>query len=157
MFLPQSDEHCYMLTMLRRALLVKLYYHDSKNAEVAVREFRLLKKQWSEPMSLCAFTDMIMKFEWTGQLGVLPWRGSKMVTNAVVEDFATEVVEACTESPHEILNVRFHLPWYVLPTVRYIMRRILNFYPCESQTVQQLEWHEYSQNTTLLKLTKHSR
>lgn len=34
----------------------------------------------------------------------------KMVTNAAVaEDISAEVVETCTESPHGIVSVRFHV------------------------------------------------
>ncbi|GFX46493.1 hypothetical protein TNCV_4549321 [Trichonephila clavipes] len=63
-----------MLTLSERALLVKLYYRNSENAAVAVREFYRFKKQRRGPMSERTLKDMRAQFEKTGQLGALPGR-----------------------------------------------------------------------------------
>ncbi|GBM60515.1 hypothetical protein AVEN_260001-1 [Araneus ventricosus] len=51
-------------------------------------------------MSPCALPKMIQKFETTGQLGILPGRGRKQIPSSSVEDVATAVVEANSQSPH---------------------------------------------------------
>ncbi|GFW37073.1 hypothetical protein TNCV_5019711 [Trichonephila clavipes] len=56
-----------------------LYYRNSENAAAAVRELRRLKKQRREPMSRRAVKGMIIIFEKTGQLFVLPLKGRKKV------------------------------------------------------------------------------
>lgn len=56
-------------------------------------------------MSGHALGDIIVKFGPTGQLGVLPGRGRKWVFTAIVENMATAVVEASTESFHGSVSV----------------------------------------------------
>ncbi|GFX43288.1 hypothetical protein TNCV_2389961 [Trichonephila clavipes] len=68
------------------APLVKLYYRNSEKAAAAVKEFLRLKKQRRGPMSERALKNMMVKFEQTGKLGVLPGRGQKGVNTAAVED-----------------------------------------------------------------------
>ncbi|GFX61575.1 chimeric ERCC6-PGBD3 protein [Trichonephila clavipes] len=94
LFLPQLDKHCRMPTLPERALLVKLYYCNSENAATAVRQFHCLKKQRHGLMSVRALKDVMVKFEKTGQLGVLPGRGRKRVNTTIVEDIVTVEVEA---------------------------------------------------------------
>lgn len=144
LFVLQSDEHCRMPTLVEKALLVKLYYCNGENAAAAVREFRRLKKQRRGPMSDRALRDMMVKFERTGQLGVLPGRGRKRVNSAVVEDVATAVVEGSSESLHGSVSVPTISRTLDMPysTVRHIMRRILNFYPYKIKVVHQLERHD---------------
>ncbi|GFU42452.1 hypothetical protein TNCV_4555831 [Trichonephila clavipes] len=86
LFLPQSEKHCRMPTLSESVLLVRLYYRSSDNAAAAPGEFHRLKKQRREQMSERALKDMMVKFEKTGQLGVLPGRGRKRINNAVVQD-----------------------------------------------------------------------
>ncbi|GFW50398.1 hypothetical protein TNCV_2887041 [Trichonephila clavipes] len=75
MFLPQSDKHCRMPALPERALHVKLYYRNSENVVAASREFLRLKKQRRRPMSTRVLKHMMVKFEKTEQLSVLPGRG----------------------------------------------------------------------------------
>ncbi|GFW91242.1 uncharacterized protein TNCV_736571 [Trichonephila clavipes] len=91
-----------MPTLSEKALLVKLYYRNSEIAAEAVRELRRLKKQQRGPMSTHALKHMMVNFEKTGPLGVLAGRGRKRDKTAGVEDIATAVVEASTESLHGI-------------------------------------------------------
>ena len=56
-------------------------------------------------MSPCALCKMIQKFEATGQLGILPGSGRKRITSSSVENVATAVVEACSQSPHGNVGV----------------------------------------------------
>ncbi|GFX50178.1 DUF4817 domain-containing protein [Trichonephila clavipes] len=90
-----------------------------------------LKKQRHGLMSECALKDMMVKFEKTGQLGVIPGGGRKRVNTTVVENIATAVMEASSESlslhgtvsvpkVSRTLNMSYS-------TVRH-MRKILNFY-----------------------------
>ncbi|GFX13328.1 uncharacterized protein TNCV_2907511 [Trichonephila clavipes] len=143
MFLPQSDKHCKMPTLPERALM-KLYYLNSENAAAAVREFfRSLRKRRRGPMSERALKDMMVKFEKTGQLGVLPGRGRKRINTYVIEDIATTVVEASSESLHATVSVPTISRTLDMPysTVRHIMLKILNFYPYKIQVVQYLKPH----------------
>ncbi|GFY28708.1 DUF4817 domain-containing protein [Trichonephila clavipes] len=130
LLLPQSDKHCRMPTLPERALLVKLYYCNSKNAAAAVRI--------SPSQEAMTWTDVGVsslkhdgKIREIRQLGVLPGRGRKRVNTAVVEDITTAVVEASSESLYGAVSV-----WTIsrtlgmaYSTVRHIMRKILNFYP----------------------------
>ncbi|GFU72041.1 hypothetical protein TNCV_1459351 [Trichonephila clavipes] len=84
-----------MPTLPERAHLLKLYYRNSENAAAAVRKFRRHKKQRRGPISDGALEDMMVKFEKTGQQGVLPGRGQKRVNIAVVKNI---VVETSSES-----------------------------------------------------------
>ncbi|GFU53830.1 DUF4817 domain-containing protein [Trichonephila clavipes] len=104
LFLPQSDQNCRMPTLYETTLLEKLYYSNIKNAEAAVREFLCLKKRRGLMLTY-VLKHMMVKFEKTGQLGVLPRRGRKRDKTAVVENIAIAVVEASTESFHEIFSV----------------------------------------------------
>ncbi|GFX89142.1 DUF4817 domain-containing protein [Trichonephila clavipes] len=72
----------------------------SENAAVAVRKFHRLKKQRRGPMPERAFKVTLVKFEKTGQLGILPGRGRKRINTAVVEDITTAIVEEGNESLH---------------------------------------------------------
>ncbi|GBM70864.1 hypothetical protein AVEN_76819-1 [Araneus ventricosus] len=56
-------------------------------------------------MSPFALRKMIQKFETTGQLGILPGRGRKQIPSPSVEDMATAVVEASSQSLHGSVSV----------------------------------------------------
>ncbi|GFX70627.1 DUF4817 domain-containing protein [Trichonephila clavipes] len=74
---------------------------------------------------------MMVKFKKTGQLGVLPGKGRKRVNIAFVEDIATAVVAASSESLHgtpSVPSISRTLDM-LYSIVRHIMRKILNFYP----------------------------
>ena len=91
-------------------------------------------------MSEKALRDMMVKFEHTGQLGVLPGRERKRVRTTIVEDVATAIMEARRESVHGTVSVPTISRTLDMPnsTVRHIMCRGLNFYPYKIQTVKQL-------------------
>ncbi|GBM85277.1 hypothetical protein AVEN_84104-1 [Araneus ventricosus] len=55
-------------------------------------------------VSMCSH-KMIQKFETTGQLGILPGRGRKRSPSSSVEEMATAVVEASSQSPHGSVSV----------------------------------------------------
>ncbi|GBN13339.1 hypothetical protein AVEN_136095-1 [Araneus ventricosus] len=57
------------------------------------------------PMSPCALRKMIQKFETTGDLGIFPGRRRKQIPSSSVEDVATAVVEASSQSPHDSVSV----------------------------------------------------
>ncbi|GFV87389.1 hypothetical protein TNCV_4033611 [Trichonephila clavipes] len=86
-------------------------------------------------MSSGVLKHMMVKFEKTKQLGVLPRIGRKRDKTAVVEDIATVVVEASTESLHRIVSEPTISRTLYIPysTARHIMRNILNFYPYKIQ------------------------
>ncbi|GFX14238.1 DUF4817 domain-containing protein [Trichonephila clavipes] len=136
-----------MPTLPAKALLVKLFYRNSENAEIPVREFSRLKKQRHGPMSTRALKYMVVKFEKTRQLGVLSRRGRKRENTAVVEDIATEIVEANTESLQEIVSVPIISRTLDMPysPVRHIMYNIFNFNPYKIYAFS--NWKSYDPDT----------
>ncbi|GBM63188.1 hypothetical protein AVEN_185563-1 [Araneus ventricosus] len=84
---------------------------------------------------------MTQKFETTGQLGILPGRRRKQFPSSSVEEMATVVVEASSESPHGSVSVPVDSGVLDMPysTVRKILRRSLNFYPYKIKHVHLLQ------------------
>ncbi|GBM40265.1 hypothetical protein AVEN_238044-1 [Araneus ventricosus] len=72
---------------------------------------------------------MIQKFETNGQLAILPGRGRKQIPSSSVEDMATAVFEASSQSSHGSVSVPVVYRVLDMPysTVRKILRWILNF------------------------------
>ena len=103
-FVSQSDEHSRIPSLPERTMLVKLFYRKDENSEAAVREFRRLKKQRRGPISGQALRDEMMKFKLMGQLRALPGRGRKRIRTTIVEDVATVIVKASSESLHETVS-----------------------------------------------------
>ncbi|GFT69587.1 uncharacterized protein TNCV_1298191 [Trichonephila clavipes] len=103
-------------------------------------------------MSKRAVKGMMIKFEKPRQLGVLPGRGRKIVNTAVVQDIATAVMKASSESLHGTLSVPAILRTLYMPyfPVRHIMCKILNFYPYVIQAVQQLKPHDTDTRKTFV-------
>ncbi|GFT14904.1 uncharacterized protein TNCV_3483531 [Trichonephila clavipes] len=95
-------------------------------------------------MSERALNDMMLKFEKSGQLDVLPGKGRKRVNTAVAENFATAVVEASNESLHGTVRIPIisRTLNMLYSTVRHIMCKTLNFYPYKIQAVQHLKPHD---------------
>ncbi|GBM35927.1 hypothetical protein AVEN_244991-1 [Araneus ventricosus] len=91
--------------------------------------------------SPCALRKVIQKFETTGQLGILPGRGRKQIPSSSVEDVATVVVEASSQSPHGSVGVPVisRILDMSYSTVRKILQRILNFYPYKIKPVHLLQ------------------
>ncbi|GBM22532.1 hypothetical protein AVEN_183966-1 [Araneus ventricosus] len=71
----------------------------------AAKEFRRMKQIRRGPMFPCAQRKMIQKFETTQQLGIIPGRGQKQIPSSSVEDEATAVFEASSQSPHDSVSV----------------------------------------------------
>ncbi|GFY72799.1 uncharacterized protein TNIN_346921 [Trichonephila inaurata madagascariensis] len=59
------------------------------------------------PMSPYALRKMIQEFETTGQLGILPGRERRHIPSSSIENVATAVVEASSQSPDGRVNVSF--------------------------------------------------
>ncbi|GFS77760.1 hypothetical protein TNCV_553541 [Trichonephila clavipes] len=91
-----------------------------------------------------AFKVTLVKFEKTGQLGILPGRGRKRINTAVVEDITTAIVEEGNESRFTELSAdrQFHIPLICPIPLSTFVRKILNFYPCKIQVNQQLKPHD---------------
>ncbi|GFY24865.1 uncharacterized protein TNCV_2690561 [Trichonephila clavipes] len=89
-------------------------------------------------MSERALKNMMVKFEITLQLGVLPGRKRKRIDTTVEEHIASAVVEASSESPNGTYSVPTISRTLDMPcsTVRH-MRKILNFYMYKIHAVQQ--------------------
>ncbi|GFW91415.1 uncharacterized protein TNCV_3375811 [Trichonephila clavipes] len=66
------EEVVYALTKKDRTLLVKLFYQNGSNHLAALLEYRRLKDLRKGPISKIGLRKMTMKFEETGNLGVLP-------------------------------------------------------------------------------------
>ncbi|GFT18129.1 uncharacterized protein TNCV_182971 [Trichonephila clavipes] len=111
-------------------------------------EFRRLMKQRRGPMLEGTLKGMMK----TGRLGILPGRGRKRVNTFIVEDTATAVVEASSESLLGTVSVQTVSRTFDMPysTVRHIMRKILNFYPHKIQAVHQLKPHDPSTHKTFM-------
>ncbi|GFS62198.1 hypothetical protein TNCV_477241 [Trichonephila clavipes] len=70
---------------------------NGSNHLFALREYRHLKDLRKGPVSRIGLRTMIMKFEETRDLGVLPGRGWKPVGTESIEEVATTVIErACS-------------------------------------------------------------
>ncbi|GFW55663.1 DUF4817 domain-containing protein [Trichonephila clavipes] len=123
-----------------------------ENAAAAVREFRRLKKQRCGPVLESAFSDVMVKFEKTVQLDVLPGRGPKGVNTTVVENIATAVEEASSKSFPGTVSVSTISHTLDMPysTDRHIIRKILNFYTYKIQAVQLLKPHDPGIRKTLV-------
>ncbi|GFW88899.1 uncharacterized protein TNCV_2683331 [Trichonephila clavipes] len=75
-----------------RSLVVKLFYQNGSNHLAALREYRRLKDLQKGALSRIDLRKMIMKFEETGDLGVLPGRERKPVGVETVEEIAIAVI-----------------------------------------------------------------
>ncbi|GBN37135.1 hypothetical protein AVEN_132367-1 [Araneus ventricosus] len=76
-----------------------------------------------------------------GKLGILPCRGRKQIPSSSIEDMATPLIEASSQSTHESVSVTvvsrvLDMKYF---TVRKILRRILNFYPYKIKPVHLLQ------------------
>lgn len=81
------------LTLPEHALLVKLYYLNKSNAAAALHEFRTQQKLRNRPLSLNGLKKMITKYEEPGSLAIHAGRGRKSVSEEVITDVATTIVE----------------------------------------------------------------
>ncbi|GFV56749.1 uncharacterized protein TNCV_2539511 [Trichonephila clavipes] len=84
---------------------------------------------------------MIMKFEETGNLGVLPGRGRKSVGTETVEEVATAMVERASSSIYSTASGRsasheLEISW---STERKILRFILKWNPYKIHVMQTLK------------------
>ncbi|GBN70932.1 hypothetical protein AVEN_197089-1 [Araneus ventricosus] len=106
-----------MPRLQEKALLVKLFYLKQQNSVTAVKQFGRMKQIRRGPMSPCVLRKMIQKFETTGQFGILPGRGRKQIPSPSIENVATAVVEASSQSSHGSVRVSlvsrvFYMPLY---------------------------------------------
>ncbi|GFW44439.1 hypothetical protein TNCV_1748681 [Trichonephila clavipes] len=79
-----------VVSLVERALLVKLFYENKMNASVAVLEFRHRKDIRCEPMSTEGIRAMIKRCEMS-KLGVEPGRCRKPITPVLVDAVKTAV------------------------------------------------------------------
>ncbi|GFW58158.1 uncharacterized protein TNCV_2743021 [Trichonephila clavipes] len=84
---------------------------------------------------------MIMKFEKTGDLGVLPGREWKQIATDTVEEGATDEVEKASSSIYSSASDRSVSPELEIPwsTVQKILRSTLKWYPYKIQVMQTLK------------------
>ncbi|GFQ73849.1 hypothetical protein TNCT_233141 [Trichonephila clavata] len=73
------------VSLVERALLVKLFYENKGNASAAAREFYHRKSLKFRPMSTNDNRAMIKRFEESEKLGVKPGRGRKHITPVLVD------------------------------------------------------------------------
>ncbi|GBM30876.1 hypothetical protein AVEN_85055-1 [Araneus ventricosus] len=102
------------------------------------------------PMYPCVLRKMIQKFKITGQFGILPGRGRMQIPSSSVEDVATAVIEASSQSSHGSVNVpvvsrAFYMTYSTVPKILW---RILNFYPCKIKPVHLLQDGDSEVRTT---------
>ncbi|GBO27038.1 hypothetical protein AVEN_18025-1 [Araneus ventricosus] len=112
-----------MPTLQEKALLVKSFYPNQQNFVAAVKEFRRMIRRG---------------------------RGRKQIRSSSVEDVATAVVQASSQSPHGSVSVPVVSRVLDMPysNVRKILRRILNFYPCKIKPVHLLQDGDSEVRTT---------
>ena len=125
-----------MLTLRDRALLVKLYYQTNDNASAALREYRRLKGLRKGPMTIAGLRKMVLRFENSGTLQVLPGRGHKPIRNEELHAVAT-AIEDPTAGPSSAraISRQLDMPY---STVWKILRKLLKFYPYKISRTQQL-------------------
>ncbi|GFV19737.1 uncharacterized protein TNCV_479631 [Trichonephila clavipes] len=92
-------------------------------------------------ISKIGLRKMIMKFEETGNLGVLPRRGRKPVGTETVEEVATAIVERTSSSIYSSTNGRSVSRELEIPcsTIRKILGCILKAYPYNIRLMQKLK------------------
>ncbi|GFR34031.1 hypothetical protein TNCT_329941 [Trichonephila clavata] len=81
-----------MVSLLERALLVKLFYENNRNASATVREIRRKKCPLRAPKSSKSIRAMIKRFEGTGKLSVQAGRGNKSVTLVLVDVVTSQLL-----------------------------------------------------------------
>ena len=81
------------LTLPERALPMKLLHMNQCNASSALLEFRITKKLRKGSSSLNSLKKMIKKFEETRSLTIQAGRGRKLVSEEVIINVATAIVE----------------------------------------------------------------
>ncbi|GBM23347.1 hypothetical protein AVEN_97754-1 [Araneus ventricosus] len=91
-------------------------------------------------MSRRALKKMITKFQDPGELGVLPKRGRKRLTNETAEEVALTDVERALGSPYSSTSARavsrdLSLPW---STVREVICFIIKWYSYKIHVAQSL-------------------
>ena len=88
-----SEKHNMVIEKRDRALLVKLFYLNGSKSSAALREYRHMKGLRRGPMSTNGLKKkkvmMMMKFENTGDLGVAPGRGRRLIPAVAVTDRAS--------------------------------------------------------------------
>ena len=124
-----------------RALLVKLNYMIQCNASTALREFRSRKKLRKGPLSINGLKKIIKKFDETGSLTIRSGRGRKPISEDVITDVATVVVEgsqgtiADTSSSRGVarqLDMNYSPIWKIL-------RSVIGFYPGKISRLHKLK------------------
>ena len=130
-----------MAMLQEKALLVKLFYKNQENSVAVVKKFLCMKKIRRDSMSPRALHKIMLKFEATGQLGILPGRGRKRIPSSSFENVATAVVKTSSQSPYGDVSVSVVSRVLDMPysTVRKIFRRILHFDPYIIKPVHQLQ------------------
>ncbi|GFR07069.1 hypothetical protein TNCT_525251 [Trichonephila clavata] len=79
------------ISLIERALMMKLFYENKGYAFAAVCEIRRRKNLLRVPMSAKGIQSMIKRFEEMRKLGVKPGRGRKRVTPVLVEGVKTAI------------------------------------------------------------------
>lgn len=128
------------VSLVERALLVKLFYENKGNSAAAVREFRRIKNLRRGPMSTKGIRAMIKRFEETGKLGVRPGRGRKPVTPVLVDAVKTAVAAQSQISEFGGSSARAvsRETGYSYSTVRKVLRNIMHYFPYKIHHTQQL-------------------
>lgn len=114
-----------IISLLKKdqVLLVKLFYQDNNNSLAALHEYCRLKGLRKGPMLKNNLKKTIMKFEETGELGVLLEKGQKLVANEIFKELATTVVERTSSCSYYSASARSVSCELVIPwsTVRKIL------------------------------------
>ncbi len=120
-----------MVSLIERALLVKLFYENKGNATAAVREFCRRRNLRCGPMSTKGIRAMIKRFEETGKLGVQPGRGRKRVTPVLVDAVKTAVDAQSQTSEFGGSSARavYLQTGYSYSAVRKVLRKIMHYFP----------------------------
>ena len=132
-----------MLSVVEKALLIKLYYKNAESATAALRAYRSMKGKRSRkgPITPSALIKMMKKFESTGSLASRPRSGRPSTTAAVVTTVEQTVQSMSAISAHGESSARevSRQTGVSYGSVWRALRITLKMYPYKLQHNQELK------------------
>ncbi|GFT79950.1 DUF4817 domain-containing protein [Trichonephila clavipes] len=129
-----------MLSAPDKALLVKLFCMNEESATIALRKFRVQKhvKSGKGPLTPAGLLKLVKRFEETGKLEARA--GRPCLKEARAPCIAVEMEAIASEAASGTNSAREAARRLSLPpsSVRNILRRILQLYPCKLQSGHEL-------------------
>ncbi|GFV51971.1 DUF4817 domain-containing protein [Trichonephila clavipes] len=131
-----------MLSAPDKALLVKLFYMNKESVTIVLRKFRVQKnvKSGKGPLTPADLLKLVKRFEEIGKLEDRARAGRPCLKEARAPCIAVEMEAIASEAASGTSSAREAARRLGLPpsSVRNILRRILQLYPCKWQSCHEL-------------------